>query len=320
MQHWMRLVFAMLALAAAWQASAEVYPERPIRLIVPYAPGGNLDITARIIAPHLTEALGQPIVVENYGGAGGTIGIDRVVKSAPDGYALALGATGPITLAPILYPKNPYDTLTDLTPVGFVSNVPSVLLVHPALPAKNVQDYIALAKARPGQLTLGGAGTSRACDLFQYQTGIKIVLIRYYKGSGPGLIDLMGGHIDSMFDQMSSAAVHIKSGKLRALAVGTSKRATLFPDIPTLAESGVKDAETITYSGVFGPAGLPRDIVEQAQRRAEQSARTGADERKRFAAIGAEVWASTPAEFATFIREDIAKWRRLAKQLDMRLE
>ena len=310
---------AALLLAAGTHAGAQGYPDKPVRLVVPYAPGGNLDITARIIGPHLTELIGQQIVIENSGGAGGTIGIDRVAKSAPDGYTLGLGATGPITLAPILYPKNPYDALTDLTPVGFVSNVPSVLLVHPALPVKNVREYIALAKTRPGQITLGGAGTSRACDLFQYRTGIKVVLIRYYKGSGPGLIDLMGGHIDSMFDQMSSAAVHIKSGKLRALAVGTPRRAVLFPDIPTLAESGVQDAESITYSGMFGPAGLPRDIVVKLNG-ALNKVLALAQTKERFASLGAEVWGSTPAEFATFIRDDIAKWRKLAKQLDMKLE
>ena len=319
MRQWMVSASVIVPLAAGMHVCAQTYPDRPIRLVVPYAPGGNLDITARIIGPPLAEALGQPIVVENNGGAGGTIGVDRVAKSVPDGYTLALGATGPITLAPILYAKNPYDTLTDLTPVGFVSNVPSVLLVHPALPAKNVQEYIALAKARPGQVTLGGAGTSRACDLFQYQTGIKVVLIRYYKGSGPGLIDLMGGHIDSMFDQMSSAAVHMKSGRLRALAVGTPHRATLFPDIPTLGESGVKDAESITYSGVFGPAGLSRDIVAKLNG-ALNGVLAMPQTKERFTSIGAEVWASTPGQFAWFIRDDIAKWRKLAKQLDMKLE
>jgi len=312
---------AIFALASMFtdEPHAQTYPDRPIRLVVPYAPGGNLDITARIIGPHLTELLGQPIVIENYGGAGGTIGIDRAAKSAPDGYTIALGATGPITLAPILYAKNPYDSINDLTAVGFVSNVPSVLLVHPALPARAVREYISLAKARPGQITLGGAGTSRACDLFQYQTGIKVVLIRYYKGSGPGLIDLMGGHIDSMFDQMSSAAVHIKSGKLRALAVATLNRATLFPDIPTLVESGVKDAESITYSGVFGPAGLSRDIVGKLNG-ALNKVLALPQTKERFASLGAEVWAGTPQQFATFIRDDIAKWRTLAKQLDMKLE
>lgn len=316
MRCWLAVALAVAMPSALF---AQGYPDKPVRIIVPYAPGGNLDITARIIAPHLSELLGQLIVVENYGGAGGTIGIERAVKSAADGYTLALGATGPITLAPILYPNNPYDSLADLTPVGFVSNVPSVLLVNPRLPAKTVHEYIALAKARPGQVTLGGAGTSRACDLFQYRTGIKIVLIRYYKGSGPGLIDLMGGHIDSMFDQMSSAAVHIKSGKLRALAVATPRRAALFPDIPTLAEAGVSDAESITYSGLFGPAGLPREIVTKLNG-ALNKVLALPQTKERLASIGAEVWASTPAEFATFIRDDIAKWRKLARQLDMKLE
>ncbi len=314
-----RWIAVALFVASAGIAYAQPYPDKPVRMVVPYAPGGNLDITARIVGPQLAELIGQPVVIENYGGAGGTIGIDRVAKSAPDGYTLALGATGPITLAPILYPKNPYDALTDLTPIGFVSNVPAVLLVHPALPAGNVQEYIALAKARPGQITLGGAGTSRACDLFQYRTGIKVVLVRYYKGSGPGLIDLMGGHIDSMFDQMSSAAVHIRSGKLRALAVGTQKRATLFPAVPTLAESGVRDAESITYSGVFGPAGLSRDVIAKLNG-ALNAALALPQTRERFASIGAETWPGTPAEFAAFIRDDIAKWRKLARQLDMKPE
>ena len=313
------LTLGSLVLVPTGETYAQAYPDRPIRLVVPYAPGGNLDITARIIGPHLSGALGQPVVVENNGGAGGTVGIDRVAKSAPDGYTLGVGANGSITLARILYPKNPYDPVTDLTPVGFVSNVPSVLLVHPALPVKNVKDYIALAKARPEQITLGGAGTSRACDLFQYRTGIKVILIRYYKGSGPGLIDLMGGHIDSMFDQMSSAATHIKSGKLRALAVATPHRAGLFPDVPTLDESGVKDAETITYSGLFGPAGLSREIVVRLNGALNKSLALP-QTKERFTSIGAEVWASSPEQFAAFIRDDMVKWRKLARELDMKLE
>jgi tripartite-type tricarboxylate transporter receptor subunit TctC len=317
MRRWIAGQGALLLLAAS-TVVAQGAANRPLRMVVPYGPGGNLDITARVIGPALSEIIGSPVVVENVGGAGGTIGMERVAKSPPDGHTVVLGSTGTITLAPILTPNSPYDPMTDLAPVGFVSNVPAILLVHPALPARSVRDYIALAKKRPGEITLGGAGTSRACDLFQFRAGIKVVLVRYYKGSAPGLIDLMGGHIDSMIDQLSSASSYVRSGRLRALAVASPRRAAQFPDIPTLDESGVKGAESNTYSGLLAPAGTPRDAVTRlnaALNKVLEMPQT----RERLAQIGAEAWSGSPEQFAVFIRDDIAKWRRLTKQLDMKL-
>ncbi len=313
----MHALFVLL-LAVAWSGTcfAAGYPDKPVRLVVPFVPGGNIDITARTIGPHLSQVLGQPIVIENRGGAGGVVGAEFVARSAPDGYTLLLGSTGLLTLAPALNPKNPYDSVRDFAPIGTVSDVPVVLVVHPSLPAKNVKELIALARAHPGQLTVARAGISLAGELFKMQTKVDMIIVGY-KGGGAAVRDLIGGHVHAMFDQLSSATPHIRSGKVRALAVTTPKRARLFPDIPTLEESGVKNANASTYAGLLAPARTPREIV--AKLNAALAATLALPEtQERFAALGAQVWASTPDQFAKVIQSDLEKWTRVIRTANIK--
>ena len=242
-----------MLLVAANTLFAAAYPERSIRIIVPYAPGGNIDITARIIAPGMAETLGQQVVIDNRGGAGGTLGADIGAKAAPDGYTLTLGSTGTLSTAPPLYPRLGYDPVKDFAMTSLVNNVPLVLEMHPSIPAKTMKEFIALAKSRTGKITMGssGAGTTThlSGELFQSATGTKFIHIPY-KGSGPGLIDLMGGQIDIFFDQLSASIGYIQTGRLRALAVTTIKRASAMPELPTIAESGVLGFDSSTWRSI----------------------------------------------------------------------
>ena len=246
--------FALCFLSALFVAPAALaaqgaYPDRPIRLIVPYPPGGNIDITARTIAPGLGENLGVQIVVDNRGGAGGTIGSEAAAKAPPDGYTLLMGSTGTLATAQALYPKLGFDPLNDFAYTSLVSSVALVAEVIPSLPARNVKELIALLKSRPGRVTFASAGIGTSNHLtgeyFQTVTGTKLVHVPY-KGSGPALVDLMGGQVDMMFDQVSSSIGHVRSGKLRALAVTKIKRTGALPEVPTMDESGLKGFEAST--------------------------------------------------------------------------
>jgi len=309
------------ALLAAGSALA-AYPEKTIRIIVPYAPGGNIDITARTIAPGMSEALGQQIVIDNRGGAGGTLGTDIAAKSAPDGYTLLLGSTGTLSTAPPLYPKLGYDPIKDFATTSLVSNVALVLEMHPSIPARTVKEFIALAKARPGRITMGtsGAGTTNhlSGELFQMATGTKFIHIPY-KGSGPGLIDLMGGQIDIFFDQLSASIGYIKAGKIRALAVTTIKRAAAMPDLPTIAESGVPGFDSSTWTGIVLPAATPHEIVMKVYAALSKTLRAKATQDS-FARLGAETLESTPEEFARFMRADLEKWTQVIRKAGIKLE
>ena len=315
----MRKMFVLLAgLSGSHAASAAAYPEKPVRLVIPFVPGGNIDITARAIGPNLSRILGQPVVYDNRGGAGGAIGGEHVARSAPDGYTLLLGSTGLLTLAPPLYPKTPYDPVKDFAAIGSVSDVPVVLVVHPSLPARNVKELIALARAKPGEITVARAGLSLGGELFKIETKVDMIIVNY-KGGAEAVRDLLGGHVHSMFDQLSSATPHIRDGKVRALAVTTPKRAALFPEIPTLEESGVKNANASTYSGLLAPAGTPREIVAKLNA-ALNSTLSLKETQDRFAALGATTWPSTPGEFAAVIRNDLAKWTRVIKAANIKPE
>jgi tripartite-type tricarboxylate transporter receptor subunit TctC len=315
-------VVAGLALAAAPVAWAQKFPEKPIRLVVPFPPGGNIDITARTIAPGMSEALGTQVVVDNRGGASGTIGVDLVAKSPPDGYSLVVGSTGTITGAPSLYPKLPYDPVRDLAPVSLVSDVPIMIVVHPALRAKNMQELVALARVKPGRMTMGspGAGSTNhlAGEMFQLATGVKLTHIPY-KGSGPALIDLMGGQIDLIFDQMTASIGYVKGGKLRAIGVASAKRSGQLPDVPTLAEQGCKGCEASTFAGIFAPAATPRPVVE---RLADAVAKVVASRpvRERFISLGAEPMSNRPDEFARLVKEDVMRWARVVKEANIKIE
>jgi tripartite-type tricarboxylate transporter receptor subunit TctC len=302
--------------------SLAAYPERAVRIIVPYAPGGNIDITARTIAPGMSEALGQQIVIDNRGGAGGTLGSDIAAKSAPDGYTLLLGSTGTLSTAPPLYSKLGYDPIKDFATTSLVSNVPLVLEMHPSIPARTVKEFIALAKTRPGRITMGssGAGTTNhlSGELFQMATGTKFIHVPY-KGSGPGLVDLMGGQIDIFFDQLSASIAYIQAGKLRALAVTTLKRAAAMPELPTIAESGIPGFDASTWTGVVLPAATPHDIVMKVHAALSKTLRSKATQDS-FARLGAETLESTPEEFARFMRADLEKWTKVIRQAGIKLE
>jgi tripartite-type tricarboxylate transporter receptor subunit TctC len=312
---------AALVLAVPDMASA-AYPEKTIRIIVPYPPGGNIDITARTVAPGLSEVLGQQVVIDNRGGAGGTIGSELAARSAPDGYTLLLGSTGTLASSPALYPKLGFDPIKDFAPTSLVSIVPLVMVIHPAIPAKNVKDFVALAKARPGRITMAsaGSGTSNHLtgELFQSVAGIKLIHVPY-KGSGPALIDLMGGQVDVLFDQLSSAIGYIKGGKLRALAVTTLKRATALPEVPTVDESGLKGFDASTSTGILLPVATPRDIVTKVHTSLIKVLRLPAT-RESFARIGADTLESSPEEFTRFLREEIAKWSKVVHDAGVKLE
>jgi tripartite-type tricarboxylate transporter receptor subunit TctC len=315
---------AWVAAAAllAMPAFAQKYPEKPIRLIVPYAPGGNIDITARTISPGLSEALGGSVVVDNRAGASGTIGVDLVAKSPPDGYTLVVGSTGTITGAPSLFPKLPYDPVRDLVGISTITDVPLVIVVHPAMRAQNMQELVALAKRKPGSMTFGSAGPGTtnhlAGELFQIATGVKFTHIPY-KGSGPALIDLMGGQIDVVFDQLTASIGYIRGGKLRAIGVTAPGRSAQVPDVPTLAEQGCKGCEASTFTGLFAPAATPKAIVD---RLAAATAQVVASKpvQERFASLGAEAKSSTPDYLGKFVREDMARWNRVVKTAGIKLE
>ena len=317
-----RTVIAVMVSVISAGASAQSYPTKAIRLIVPFAPGGNVDITARAIGPALAEALGQQIIIDNRGGAGGTIGADMVAKAAPDGYTLLMGSNSTVSVAPALYPKNPYDPVRDFAPISLVSEVPFVLVLHPSVPAKNAKELIALAKSKPGRMTMASAGTGSSNhlvgELFQSMTGTKLTHVPY-KGSGPALVDLMGGQVDMHFDQLPSAIGYIKGGKIKPLAVTTQKRAAELPQVPTLAESGVRGFDASGITGLLAPANTSRAIIDRLNAAALKVLSLPAT-KERFASFGAVAIPGTPEQFAAFIKEDYAKWSKVVKDANIKVE
>ena len=313
---------ALLAALAATAAFAQPYPAKPIRIVVPFAPGGNVDITARLVAPGLAEALGQPVVVENKPGAGGTIGADSVAKSAPDGYTLLMGSNSTFSVAPSLYPRNPYHPIRDLAPVIMIASGPFVLVVNANSPIASARSLVARSKAQPGKLTMSSAGTGSSNhlvgELFQELTGAKFTHVPY-KGSGQALTDLMGGQVDLHFDQITSAASHIQGGKLRALMVTSAKRVPMLPEIPTNAEAGYPRFEATNVTGLIAPAGTPREVIDKLNA-ATQKVIAKPDIQERLATLGAEAVGGTPEQFAAYIREDFAKWTQIVKDADVKVE
>jgi tripartite-type tricarboxylate transporter receptor subunit TctC len=303
-------------------ATAQGYPAKPLRLIVPFAPGGTNDIMARGIAPELSAILGQQVVVDNRGGASGQIGAEAAAKSPPDGYTLMLVSSSVMSHVPAVYSKLRYDMVRDFAPVGKVSEVPLVIVVHPSVPAKTTKQFIALAKSRPGDLrmAIGGTGTTShlVTELVAHASGIRMLIVPY-KGAGPALVDLLGGHVDGRIDQIPSSMSHIQSNRLRAIAVTTVRRAELLPDVPTLAESGMPGFDASTVIGVFVPAGTPLDIVQRLNA-ALNKALANPAVIERFAAQGAEMRPSTSEELGKFVREDLAKWKKVVQQTGLKLE
>jgi tripartite-type tricarboxylate transporter receptor subunit TctC len=316
-------ISAVIVLAcAASGALAQAYPSKPIRMVVPFAPGGNVDINARAVAPALAQVLGQQVIVDNRAGAGGTIGADVVAKSAPDGYTLLMASSSVMTNSPALYPKLPYDIVRDFAPVGRVAVVPLVIIVHPSLPARNTRELIAVAKAQGGKLVFANAGVGTTnhliAELFMIRTGTRMTLIPY-KGSAPALVDLVAGHVFGHVDQISSALPYIKAERIRAIAVTTAKRAVALPDVPTLAESGVPGFDASTVTGVLAPAATPREVLARLNAALVKILATAAV-KERFVAVGAEVQPSSAEELAAYIREDLAQWVKVVKQAGIKVE
>ena len=313
---------ALLAALLVSASAAAQFPAKPIRIIVPFAPGGNVDITARLVAPGLAEALGQPVIVENKPGAGGTIGADSVAKAPPDGYMLLMGSNSTFSVAPSLYPKNPYHPVRDFAPVIAIASAPFVLVTNPAIPAKSAQELVAAAKSKPGKMTMSSAGTGSSNhlvgELFQEISGARFTHVPY-KGSGQALTDLMGGQVDLHFDQITSAASHIQAGKLRALLVTAPQRVPMLPDVPTATEAGYATFEATNVTGLIAPAGTPREVIDKLAA-ATQKVLAQATIKERLAGIGAEPMGGTPEQFGAYIREDFAKWSRIVKEANVKVE
>ena len=317
------LCAGMLLTLAATAAQAQAYPARPIRFVVPYAPGGPLDLIARAIGQKLTEATGQAVVVDNKPGAGGNIGADIVAKAAPDGYTIVMGAVATHAINPTLYPKIPYDPVKDFTPVAMVAVVPNVLVVNPILPVKSVKELIDFAKARPSYLNFASGSTGStghlAGELFNALAGVQMVHIPY-KGGAPAMADLLAGQVQLMFDNLANALPQVKAGKLRALAVTTAQRSAFAPDLPTLAEAGVPGFDLSTWFGIFLPGNAPRDIVLRLNTEINK-ALSAPDMKDRLEKMGAEPPANnTPERFAAFIKVEFDKYARVIKASGAKVE
>jgi tripartite-type tricarboxylate transporter receptor subunit TctC len=317
------LLFVVIAACASWQAAAQTadYPNRPVRIVVPQAAGGGVDIVARAIAQKLTESWGQQVIVDNRPGANGIIGIEAVAKSKPDGYTLAAPFTSVLTINPFVYKSLPYDAFRDFAPIMQSVNNIIVLVVNPYLPVRSVKELVALGKSRPGDLVYGSFGvgnlTHLAAELLRIETGLKMVHVPY-KGETPAVTDLIGGQYVLLFATSAGVNAHIKAGRLRLLATGGEKRAAAYPDTPTMGEAGYPNASVTGWSGLVAPAGTPPEIVQKFQREAARHVRSP-ELGERLIALGAEPVGSTPEEFAAFIRAEADKWSRVIREAGLSL-
>jgi tripartite-type tricarboxylate transporter receptor subunit TctC len=320
----MRLISLALIAAAltATTAAAQDYPNRPITLVVPYAAGGGNDAMARIAGEKMSQVLGQQIVIENRGGAGGSIATRAVAKAAPDGYTLVIGGTGTLAINPSLYSNVGYDPRKDFAPVGLIGTSALVILVHPSLPVRSVKDLIELAKKEPGKLNYASAGVGSGIHLgteyFKTQAGIQLAHIPY-RGSGPALTDLVGGHVAVYFSSMPPAIGLMKDGKVRALAVTGPKRSPIFPELPTVAEAALPGFEAVLHYGIVAPAGTPRPIIDKLNA-ALRAAVASEDFKAKLAADGTEPLASTPEEYAADIDQEETKWSAIVKKSGAKAE
>ena len=312
-----------LTLGAAWGAAcAQAYPTKPIRVVVPFVPGGGSDTLGRMVAQKLAEGLKQQAFVDNRGGAGGRLGADLVAKAAPDGYTLLFTGSGTLIMAPALYEKLPYDPQKDFAPITLIASSAYVLLVHPAVPVRSLKQLIALCRARPGLLNYASAGLGApghlSGELFQSMAGVKMAHVPY-KGTAPGIMSVIAGETDLTFSSLVPAVPAIHSGRVRAVAVTSSSRSSILPEVPTMAESGLPGFETMTHYGVLAPAGTARDIVATLNAVLVKELQS-AEVRKRLETDGSELSTSTPEEFARLIRTETAKWMKVIKAAGIKPE
>jgi len=318
----MRASALLLALGCAI-ASAQDYPNKPVRMVVGFPPGGGTDVVARILQPRLSELLGQPIVIDNRPGATGTVAAGQVAKSAPDGYSIMMGHVSVNAIAPSLFANLPYDVSRDFAPIALAASVPHLVVVHPSLPVATLKELVAYLKAQPGKLTFPSAGNGSmphlAGEFFQSLAGVKLVHVPY-KGSGQSMQDLLGGQHLVAFDTMPASAPHVRSGKLRAVAVSTAQRVPSFPEVPTAEEAGVPGYMVTTWYGAFAPAGTPTAIVNRLHADMVKAMQTP-DVRAKLEGIGADGSVSrSPEEFAALVRADTARYARIVKDIGLRIE
>ena len=315
------LLSALLAFGVP-AAQAQTYPSKPVRIVVGFAAGGPSDIVARIMAQQLTERLGRPVVVENRPGATGTIGAELVAKAPADGHSLYLASQTTHAVAPYMYAKVGYDPLRDFTTVSLVAHNPLLAVTHPSLGVRSIKELIALAKARPGELDFatGGQGSSphMSVELLKSMTGINMVAV-HYKGDGAAIADLLGGQVPIMFASIAGLLPHARSGKLRGIAVTGSQRSTIAPEYPTIAESGLRGYEVITWFGILATGGTPGEIVNRLNAEIVQSLAVPAV-REQIVKLGLEIVGNTPEQYAAFLREENLKWGKMVKALNLRAE
>jgi tripartite-type tricarboxylate transporter receptor subunit TctC len=312
----------MVGLASVTSAFAQsTYPTKPIRLINPFPPGGGATIMGRVIAQELTERLGQSVVFDNRGGAGGIIGMEIAARSAPDGYTITMATASTVTIHPLLS-KVPFDPLKDFAPVSHVSNVPLILVVHPSVAAKSTKEFIALLKAQPGKLNFASSGKGTishlAGELFKFNTGVNMVHVPY-RGGGPALVDVLGGQVQINFANILSSLPHVKGGRLRGLAVTSAKRSSAITELPTVTESGLPGYEVVQWNGVLAPARVPAAIVARLNSEIERMLALP-EMKSRLAADGADAAGGPPEKFAAFIRSDIDKWTKVIKAANVQVD
>lgn len=316
------LAVAVTLAAATVPAAAQSYPNKPVRFIVPFATGGSTDLLARFLAQQLTPVLGQTVVVDNRAGAGGVVGAELAARAPADGYTIVLGSAGPLTINPNVRDKTPYDTLRDFEPITLATISPFTLVVHPGSPAKNVRELIALAKARPGELNFGSAGNGSvghfSTEQFMTLTGTKMVHVPF-KGAGPAVTDLLGGRLNLMFENLPTILPHVRSGKLRLLAVGTRQRSALAPEFPTVAEEGVPGYDSATVFGVLAPAKTPAAVIARLNKDMVAILKS-AESKAALAVRGLEAVGSTPQEYGAQIRDEFVRYGRIAKAANIRID
>src|SRR6185295_11195560 len=323
MQSRLKVACAAAVLLAATSAYSQGYPNKPIRIVVPFAAGGPADITARTIAPRLTELLGPPVIVDNRGGANGVIGAENAIKSAPDGYTMLMSTSSITSINMVTYgDKPPYDTLRDLQPLTSVMFTTSLIVLHPSMPAKTLKEFVALAKSRPSQITFGSAGTGGTLhfgiEMLQREANVKLTHVPF-KGAGPAVTDLIGGQINGMFVDLPVISPYVKSAKVRALAVTSVERSRYFPEVPTTKEAGYPGVEMTNCYGLLVPAKTPREIVTKLHDAITKAVATPAV-RERLMSVGADPKTMSIEEYTRFIKADIEKWGKLAKSAGIVIE